>query len=714
METTTSETTGAPIVNTTQKNLREKILPLAGLAAILLLAAALRFTNIDSLGYVNHYYAAAVKSMLQSWHNFFFVAAEPGGSVSVDKPPVGLWLQAISAYFLGVNALGLLMPQILAGLASVMVVYHLVRRSFGSSAGLLAALALAVTPVAVAVDRNNTIDSTMILTLLLAAWAFIKATETSKIRYLLLGATLVGIAFNIKMLAAYLPVPAFFALYFLGARETFWRKIGKLTLTGLMLLVVSFSWALAVDLTPAEQRPYVGSSGDNSELTLIVGYNGLNRLVGMARNRGMVAGTSPATDSLQPGSRQSGTAAPSGNPLQGNPPQGNFAAGTRPQGGGPQNGSRQPSANQPQAGPGGGLGNSPQGGGGGGTPSNIGQAGPFRLFTSPLSKEMSWLLPVGLMGMALLLAGARLKWPLSSKHQVLVLWGGWLLTGGVFFSIASYYHEYYLSLLGAPLAALVGIGIVELWEIIRKRRPLFAIIIGLVIAGVTMGFQIYTARAFVNSLEWLPLLFGVFLIGAVLLIVAAKNQTSRNLALAGFTLIVLSLFITPGIWSAYTAMNPGNNLSLPAAYSGKTSSPANRGSLQVNQDLVAYLEANTHNTRYLMAVPTSMQGADYVLATGRPVLYMGGFKGSDAVVSANDLEQLVQAGELRYIYLSGGNGTQSGISSWATSACTQVEGFETTSRNAGAPDGTTTAPISKSAGVPGNNQTITLYDCGDY
>jgi 4-amino-4-deoxy-L-arabinose transferase-like glycosyltransferase len=200
-------------------NLREKILPILALTAIVIFAAVLRFINIDSLGYVNHYYAAAVKSMMQSWHNFFFVAAEPGGSVSVDKPPVGLWLQTISAYFLGVNAYGLLMPQILAGLASVVVVYHLVRRSFGTTAGLLAALALAVTPVAVAVDRNNTIDSTMIFTLLLAAWAFIKAIETSKMRYLLIGATLVGIAFNIKMMAAYLPVPAFFALYFLGSRE---------------------------------------------------------------------------------------------------------------------------------------------------------------------------------------------------------------------------------------------------------------------------------------------------------------------------------------------------------------------------------------------------------------------------------------------------------------------------------------------------------------
>src|SRR5512141_478878 len=134
---------------------RERILELAGIAAILLLAAWLRFTNLDSLGYVNHYYTAGVKSMLQSWHNFFYVAAEPGGSVTIDKPPVGLWLQVLSAYFLGVNGFAVLLPQLLAGMISVAVLYHLVRRKFGVMPGMLAALALAITPIVVATDRNN-------------------------------------------------------------------------------------------------------------------------------------------------------------------------------------------------------------------------------------------------------------------------------------------------------------------------------------------------------------------------------------------------------------------------------------------------------------------------------------------------------------------------------------------------------------------------------
>jgi 4-amino-4-deoxy-L-arabinose transferase-like glycosyltransferase len=199
----------------------EDLLTRITLGLILALAAGLRLVFLGELGFANHYYAAAIESMLQSWHNFFFLAAEPGGIVSVDKPPLGLWLQALSAAIFGVNGFGRLLPEILSGLMAVGLAFYLVRRWFGTPAGLAAAAALAVTPVVVAVDRNNTIDSELVLALLLSAWAFIKATETGRLRHLLLGAALVGLAFNIKMLAAFLPLPAFYALYLLGAKAGF-------------------------------------------------------------------------------------------------------------------------------------------------------------------------------------------------------------------------------------------------------------------------------------------------------------------------------------------------------------------------------------------------------------------------------------------------------------------------------------------------------------
>lgn len=445
---------------------KHALLQILAIVSLIVVAGYLRFYNLNQLGYGNHYYAAAVKSMLQSWHNFIFVAAEPGGSVSVDKPPVGLWMQTISAYFFGVNSFGLLLPQILAGIGSVLLVYSLVKRYFGMAAGWIAGLALAITPVVVATDRNNTIDSTLIFTLLLAAWAFIKATETRKLRFLLIGSALVGVGFNIKMMEAYLPVPAFLALYFLGARESMWRKFGKLALSVAMLLIVSFSWAVAVDFTPASFRPYVGSSGDNSELSLIIGYNGVNRLIGMARGgrSGMAQNIPNQNEQIQ--NNQSGISTiPSENPKS--RPSGNIPTGTG-------QGSNRPSGNASQQRQ------------GGGTPSNIGTAGALRLFQNPLSKETSWLLPFSLIGLLVIVVGSRMKWPLSTKHQAAVLWGGWLITGGIFFSVAKYYHEYYLITIGAPMAALVGIGCIEFWQLQKRRLWLGAILFILTAAGTAV------------------------------------------------------------------------------------------------------------------------------------------------------------------------------------------------------------------------------------
>jgi 4-amino-4-deoxy-L-arabinose transferase-like glycosyltransferase len=660
------------------------LLPILGLPVILLLAAVLRLINLSALGYINHYYAAAVVSMLQSWHNFFFVAADPGGLVSIDKPPLGLWVQTLSASILGVNTLGLLLPEILSGLISIVVVYHLVRRSFGAAAGLLAGLALAVTPVVIATDRNNTMDSQLILVLLLAAWAFIKAAETSRMRFLLLGGALVGIGFNIKMLEAFLPVPAFFALYFLGAKDGIWRKLSKLVLASLLMLVISFSWVTIVDLTPASQRPYVGSSGDNSEMSLVFGYNGLQRLFGMGR-----------TSLTQ-----------SGNPFGG----GGFAPG------GGQPGSR-PNGRAPFAGrpnPGQGL-----PGGFGGAQDGTGQPGLLRLVTAPLSKEVSWLLPVALFGLALLLFRERPRWPLGPKYRAAALWGTWLLTDAVFFSVAGFFHEYYLAMMAGPLVALAAIGAIELWRL-RLQQPWLAVILLLAVTGVTLKLQISTALSFLPDLWWQPVVTALLVGGGAILILAIARRMRRSAA-AGFSLVMAAVLITPGIWSGLTALHPSTNQSLPAAYDGSSTGVVSGGGLQVDQALLDYLEPLTKNTTYLMAVPSSMQGSDYVIATGRPVLYLGGFMGIDNVVSSSQLASMVADHVLRFIYWdSRGNGfggrltNETDLSSWITTHCTAVSGFNTATQNSGAPGGTGAASSNGGAFRAGGfgGMEITLYDCG--
>ncbi len=708
-------------------------LRIIALWVIITLAAFLRFANLGAIGDGNHYYTATVESMLKSWHNFFFAAAEPGGSVSVDKPPVGFWLQAISAYFLGVNGLGVMLPQIMAGILSVVVVYHLVRRSFGTIAGLLAALALAITPIVIATDRNNTIDSTLILTLLLATWAFIKATETSQMRFLLLGAVLVGIGFNIKMLQAYLPLPAFFALYMFGSGEKIWQKMGKLVLATGVLLIVSLSWAVVVDLTPASQRPYVGGSRTNSEISLILNYNGIERLTGM----GGMGGKGAGGGAPQGGGFPNGGSSNQTNPNQTNPMQnggnnsltpGN-ANGTT---GGSQYGYPQgtPNGNNGMTLPQGVSGNDqsqPFGGrspgGPGGGFAGTGQRSALRLFTAPLSKEVSWLLPFGLVSIILLMVGSRLSLPVSKDHQALVLWGGWLMTCVVFFSIAGFFHEYYLSMLAPPLAALVGIGVVQLWRLFKKHRWL-GLGLALLATGGTLAFQWMTAKSFINPITWYPWAIGLFAAGALFILGSAIYKKSNFFAPIGFALLVSAMLVTPGIWSGFTTFSTGVSQNLPSAYGGGSLGVSHAGGLQVDETLLEYLQSHTEKINYLMAVPSSQTGSDYVLATGRPVLYLGGFGGQDQVVTLDELVQMVKQGELRYFLLNGGGrdfGNKADISSWVASSCVAIESYDIAMSTDKSMDNATIglkSPIGEQgSGFPqgpgGMQQANSLYDCGE-
>ncbi len=341
--------------------------------------------------------------MADNLHNFFFVSYDPGGFVTIDKPPLGFWLQAASVKIFGFTPFSVFFPQALAGVLSVLLLYYLVQRHFGATAALLAALALAISPISVVTNRNNTIDSTLALTMLIGAWAVIRAAETGKLRWLLLSAAIIGIGFNIKMAEALLVVPAFGVLYILAAPRKVWTRIWHLALALVLLLAISFSWALAVDLTPASLRPYVGSTQDNSEISLAIGYNGINRLLrngfgsgGGGAGRGDRVGntatnTPPQGATGGNGTNGSGNAQPAQPPTGGNG--GTFPFGNGNGGGAGTNrgfsGGRNPGAN----------------GGGGGGMFNTGNASPFRLFNEPLGGQIVWLLPMALLGML------ALAWP---------------------------------------------------------------------------------------------------------------------------------------------------------------------------------------------------------------------------------------------------------------------------------------------------------------
>ena len=724
--------------------LKKKLFPGITTATILLivimaLSFGLHMYNIQSIGDANAYYTAAVESMLKSWHNFFFVAAEPGGSVTVDKPPLGLWIEAIFAYFLGVSGFSVSLPNILAGVLGIPVLYHLVKRYMGELAGLIAALVMAFTPVYVATNRNNTMDGLLVFFLLLAAWAFIKATEAGKLRWVLLGAFIVGLGFNIKMLQALLPLPAFYALYFLGSREGWLRKLFNLGIATILLAAVSLSWALVVDSVPVNQRPYIGSSGDNTVMGLITGHNGTSRLFG-----GFFGGGRNQDDAQTPQTQPGvGTALnASSQPVQGPPPralaacenqtQGSSCSFTQPNGN-TINGSciTPPNTDQLACAPQGMLaqnGQAPAGApngqlpaGGlynqGGTPfsQETGSPGVFRFFTQPLSKQMSWLLPFALISMVLALFAAKIKLPLESDiHKGMLIWGGWLLTCVVFFSmISGIFHAYYAIMLAPPLGAVVGIGFTQLWDWGKNRS--WAGILLVVAAVVTFGFQIFATIQYGEQTAWLFVAGALLVAGGVLMIF------QRRLA---YLTVISSLIVIPAYWTVMTTISNANQ-NLPTAYTGSNQqagpggfAPSQsdgdaRGS-NVNSELLSFLQSNTQDVEYLVAVPSSQQGSMLVLATGRPVLFMGGFGGQDDVVSAEDLAQMVANGELRYVMYGGDRGNKQDIANWLQTSCEVVPQFG--SVNSGnSPQGANQPNGQDQTRGPGGDapggQSMTLYQC---
>src|SRR5271166_6457267 len=182
----------------------------AGRLAVIVPVTISAVLNTDRLaqnGYANIFYSAGVSSMLRSLHNFVFVSFDPGGLITVDKPPLALWVQAASAKLFGFTPLSLLLPEAIAGVLSVAALYYILNRRFGFYAALAGALALAVFPSFVAVSRDNGVDPLLILLMILACEAGLRAAETGRWRALLLCGVLVGLAFNTKTLAAYLVVP---------------------------------------------------------------------------------------------------------------------------------------------------------------------------------------------------------------------------------------------------------------------------------------------------------------------------------------------------------------------------------------------------------------------------------------------------------------------------------------------------------------------------
>jgi 4-amino-4-deoxy-L-arabinose transferase-like glycosyltransferase len=247
---------------------------------VLVLSTFLNCWRLDQNGDANTYYSAAVRSMLLSLGNFVFGSFDRGGLQTVDKPPLAFWVEAASAKIFGISSLSLLLPEAIAGVLGVWVLYLLVARVFGGWAGVVAALALAVSPVAVAVNRDNNPDALFVTLLVVGAYCGVRAIEGGRFRWLLATAVVVGLAFNTKMLVALVVLPGLGLAYLLFAPRTWRVRLWQLAGATVALLAVSGSWIAAVTLTPAANRPWISGTSSNSALSLVFGYNGFGRVTG--------------------------------------------------------------------------------------------------------------------------------------------------------------------------------------------------------------------------------------------------------------------------------------------------------------------------------------------------------------------------------------------------------------------------------------------------
>ena len=540
------------------------------LSAILALSAFLNLSWLTSEEYANVYYAASVKNMLIGWHNFFF-ASYDAGFVSVDKPPLGFWIQAASAHLFGFDGWSLLLPQALAGVLCVALLYHLVARGFGAVAGLLAALALALSPISVAISRHNNLEGLLVLAVLVAAWAFMLAAESGRLRWLVVGALLIGLGFNIKMLEAFVVLPAFYLLYLVAAPVGLRRRVIHLGLATVVIIAASLPWVVAVDLTPAEQRPYVGSSSFNTVTDLIVGWNGVGRIVG--------------------------------------------------------------------------------------SDEGVGDPGPLRLLNPQLGSQIGWLLALAVVGLAAASwqrRQGRPSLPLSRQQQAIVLWGTWLITLVMFFSVAGDWDPHYLAMLAPAVGALVGVGVVALWE--EYRRPGWRGWLLPLTLLATASLQIHILAHYPDWSPWLaPTIVVPCLAAAASLVVARLTPRLRisGYPLAAISLGVGSLFLAPSIWAASTVWYGAETRSPTAGPRAEASELSSRfGSEGSEVDpLVDYLEANQGDAEYLVAAIDSGVASPIILNTDEPVIAFGGFEGRDRIFSNERLADLVRQGAVRFFMI---------------------------------------------------------------
>ncbi|MGA4993241.1 ArnT family glycosyltransferase [Nonomuraea bangladeshensis] len=590
-------------------------------------------------GDANEYYAAAVLSGTGSWKAFFFGAIDAGSFITVDKPPLALWVMGLSARIFGYGTYSMLLPQALAGVAAVALVHSAVRRSFppgrdAHAAALVAAVVMTLTPITVAINRDNNPDTVLVLLLTLAGWFCLESLRTGRLRPLLLAALFVGLAFNAKMLQAYLVVPAFAVAYLACAGISWPKRLGRLLAAGAVLAVSSAWWMMIVDLWPADSRPYIGGSTDNTVRDLVIGYNGLGRIFGQSQGGGFggggarwggdpgagrlfndvlagqiswllpfcVAALAVAvllrTRRLPVGEAPSGAAwLVWGGWLVVHYVVFSFSSGTfHPY---------YTTAMAPAV----------------AALTGMGAVVMWRAYRN--SRAWAWLLPV-----AVAATGA---WAFTVLRRT-PDWTPWLAW----------------VVLGATLVAVAAL-------VLARAR-----------ARVTAKVTAFALAATVVATLGGPAAYAVTPLASP---VNGTNPTAGPSSGGGMG--------QPG---RPDGGRPGGSLR-GEPEGGPDGGPGNPGGGRggpgggVSDAMAAYLVAHQGKATWLVAVNSAQQASGLILATSRPVIAMGGFTGGDPAMTVDRLRELVSSGRLRYVMTGGGPGRSGGeVSSWVRENCAAVDG----------------------------------------
>ena len=611
---------------------------------VLAFAAVLYLWNLSVSGYANTYYSAAALAASKSWSAWFFGSFDAANFITVDKPPLSTMVMGVSVRLFGLSSWSVLAPEAAAGIATVGVLFLAVKRSFGPAAALIAAVVMALTPAAVLIFRFNNPDALLTLLLVTAAWALLRSLDRGSFRWVALAATCVGFAFLTKYLQAYLVLPAFALVFGFSANTTLRRRVAGLGVALGTVLATSAWWVVIVELLPSGSKPFVGGSTTGSALDLIFGYDGLGRIFGGSGPGGVV-----------------------------------------------------------------------DGGAGGGF---SGDVGPLRLFNDQLFGEIAWLIPLALICLVAGLFMRRWAHRTDAGLAGYLLWGGWFVVTAIVFSYMSgVIHSYYAVALAPAIGALVGAGLVDLWSA-RSRIRFGGIAVGLLCLGSAWFGSTLLDRtpSFYPSLGTAAILIAA----AALLALAvaslpslAENVVVKRLALVAAGVGVCATLLAPAAYSLATTgtslgggdphPGPGTQGGLGGLTGGGVGSlggPA--GGVPVAQPgafsvsgvadtgadaaLVAYLIANRGTATWIVAANSAQEAGTIEIATGLPVMAMGGFTGSDPAPTLDQLKSYIAAGKLRFVLAGGGGGGFGGGGSagvlggtdisarttWVTSTCKAV------------------------------------------